>query len=86
LPFFSAYHWYTATKEIIVLAGAGEVQNFDLVSAQGVVTVSGTGNVEVSTTEQLDAVVSGVGNITYAGNPPIVHSTISGVGAIRPKP
>ena len=76
----------TATKEIIVLAGAGDVQNFDLVAAQGVVTISGTGNVEVNASDQLDAVVSGVGTITYAGNPPIVHSTISGVGAIKPKP
>lgn len=57
-----------------------------LVCCTCVVTISGTGNVKVNASEQLDAVVSGVGTVTYAGNPPIVHSTISGVGAIRPKP
>jgi len=75
----------TAPRQTVLIAGAGSVQNFDLVSAQCSASIMGTGNIEVTVSQQLDAVVAGVGTITYAGNPTIVHETTSGVGSVRPR-
>jgi hypothetical protein len=75
----------TATDQTIVITGAGSVHNFDLVSATCSATISGTGSVEVNVTQQLDATISGTGSIVYAGNPPVVHSSVTGVGSIQPR-
>jgi hypothetical protein len=71
--------------ESIEIIGSGDVHNFNLISSFCSVTISGAGNVEAYVTQQLDATIAGTGNITYAGNPPVVHQIISGVGTIQPK-
>jgi hypothetical protein len=76
----------TATDETIDITGAGTVSTFDLVSSHCSASISGTGTIEVNVTQQLDATIAGTGSITYAGNPPIVHSLVSGVGSIQPRP
>lgn len=73
----------TAIRQTIVIAGAGNVQNFGLVSAQCSASILGTGNIEVNVTQQLDAIIAGVGTITYEGNPSVVHQTTTGVGSIQ---
>jgi hypothetical protein len=69
--------------ESIEIIGTGNIHNFNLLSSFCHVTISGTGNVDVNVTQQLDATIAGTGNITYAGNPPVVHQTISGVGIVQ---
>lgn len=76
----------TANYEVVEIVGAGNVHNFNLISSSCYASISGTGNIEVNVTQQLDAVIAGTGTITYAGNPPVVHPLITGVGSIRPKP
>lgn len=76
----------TTTQETVEITGAGNVRNFDLVSARCFVSISGTGNVEVYVTQQLDAIISGAGSITYDGHPSVVNQTILGVGSIKPRP
>ena len=49
------------------------------------VTVTGAGSVNVYATQELNATVSGVGQITYAGDPPVVNKSVSGVGSINKK-
>ncbi len=74
-----------ATEQTIVITGAGSIHNFDLVSSICLATVAGVGSIKVNVTQQLDAVISGTGSIIYAGNPPVVHSTVTGVGSVQPR-
>jgi len=76
----------TANVESVEITGAGDVHNFGLVASYCFASISGTGTIEVTATQQLDAVIAGAGTIVYAGNPPIVHQSITGVGSIRPGP
>ena len=76
----------TASQEMVEIIGAGNVHNFDLVSSRCVASISGTGNIDVNVTQQLDATISGTGVITYDGHPPTVNQTVVGIGSIRPKP
>jgi hypothetical protein len=73
----------TAKNQTVEITGAGSVHNFDLTSATCSASISGTGSIDVTATEQLDAVITGVGTITYDGHPKIVHPTVTGVGSIR---
>jgi hypothetical protein len=75
----------SADAEMIEISGAGEVHNFDLIAATATVMLSGSGNLEVTATESLDATLAGVGNITYDGHPTVMHSTVTGVGTIDPR-
>jgi hypothetical protein len=72
-----------AVSQTVQLTGVGDVHNFGLVSTTCTARVSGVGTAEVTATQQLDAVVNGVGSIVYGGNPPVVHQTVTGVGSIR---
>lgn len=72
--------------EVVEIVGAGDVHNFNLVSSSCFASISGVGNIEVNVTQQLDAVIAGTGTVTYAGNPPVVHQVVTGVGSVRPKP
>ena len=75
----------TATDQTIEVTGTGDVHNFGLISNHCSATISGLGNVEVNTTQQLDAIVSGSGSIIYSGNPGVVNKTVAGLGSVRPK-
>ncbi len=76
----------TADYELVEIIGAGDVHNFNLTSLVCTASIAGAGSIEVHTTQQLDAVITGTGTITYVGNPAVVHQTITGVGSIRPRP
>jgi hypothetical protein len=65
--------------------GAGKVDAEKLHAMSAKVTVTGAGSVNVYATQELNATVSGVGQITYAGDPPVVNKTVSGVGSINKK-
>jgi hypothetical protein len=75
----------TATVEIIEITGAGDIHNFDLLSDRCSAVISGAGNINVCAKRELSAMISGTGNVVYDGNPPTVHSIITGVGAVRPR-
>jgi hypothetical protein len=75
----------TTNYESIEITGSGNVHNFGLISSFCTIIISGAGNVEANVTQQLNAVIAGTGNITYDGNPAVVHQTISGVGVIQPR-
>ena len=73
----------TTTSQTALISGAGSIRNFGLTSSTSSATISGTGTIELTATQRLDGVISGVGTITYDGNPPTVNSIVSGVGSIR---
>lgn len=69
----------------IDLSGAADVDTQELRAKKVLIDVSGASNAEVFASEELSAEVSGVGNITYHGNPQIVKHEVSGVGNISKK-
>ena len=65
--------------------GAGKIDTGSLHAEKVKVSVSGAANIDVYATEQLDVDISGVGKVSYAGNPKTVMKSISGVGTVSPK-
>ncbi|HEV8589881.1 MAG TPA: head GIN domain-containing protein [Pyrinomonadaceae bacterium] len=65
--------------------GAGNIETSKLIADRAKVTVSGAANVDVYASQQLDVNVSGIGSVTYSGNPPVVNKSVSGIGSISKK-
>jgi hypothetical protein len=65
-----------------IINGAGNINAFDFIADSCHAKIIGTGNCYVFAKESLDAVITGVGNIIYAGNPGNVSSSVTGVGNI----
>jgi hypothetical protein len=65
--------------------GAGKIDAEKLHAMSAKVTVTGAASVNVYATRELNATVSGVGQVTYAGDPPVVNKTVSGIGSINKK-
>lgn len=65
--------------------GAGKIEANKLHAESAKVTVTGAGHVDVYATRQLDATVSGVGSVTYDGDPAVVNKSVSGIGTINKK-
>ena len=66
-------------------SGAGNIDTGKLTAETATVEATGAANVEVYASEQLDVHVSGVGSVTYSGNPKVVNKNISGIGSVGPK-
>ena len=75
----------TAKTESIDIAGTGNIHGFGLASTDCSVRIAGSGNAEVNVAHQLDVSISGVGNVSYSGDPSIVNKTIAGVGSVTKK-
>lgn len=69
-------------EQEIDMNGAGGLEADDLVSDRCMISISGVGGASIHVRETLEATVSGVGGITYKGNPKDVQTDISGVGQI----
>jgi hypothetical protein len=65
--------------------GAGKIDADKLHAERAKVTVTGAAIVEVYANQRLDATVSGVGQVTYAGSPGVVNRSVSGVGRVTKK-
>ncbi len=64
------------------LSGAGGLIAEDLVSQNCYISLSGVGGASVNVTEKLDANISGIGGISYSGNPKVMEKRITGLGKI----
>lgn len=63
----------------ISIAGSGDVKSFGFVSEQATVSITGSGDAELSVTQKLKATLNGSGNVYYKGNP-VVDAVSSGSG------
>lgn len=63
------------------VSGSGDLRAFDLVVEKANVTISGSGDVEVNVTDDLDIKISGSGDVYYKGNPS-VSIDITGSGEV----
>lgn len=64
-----------------VISGAGSISARSLKIQSARVTISGTGSAELSVSRNLDAVISGMGTVTYHGEP-TVKQRITGLGRV----
>lgn len=69
----------------IKVSGAGNADTRDLKAQNVEVTVSGAGNAEVHAEQSIRARVSGVGKVTYYGDPEHKSTKVSGIGSIKSK-
>lgn len=70
-------------SEYLELSGAGHLDAFELVSEECNLNLSGVGKANVFVTERLNASVSGIGGVSYRGNPDNVIENVSGLGKIK---
>jgi hypothetical protein len=71
-----------ATEQHVSISGAGEYQAEELASQRATINVSGVGHVVVRVERELDATISGAGNVEYVGNP-VVKERVSGMGRVK---
>lgn len=69
----------------LVISGSGDADLPDLAVEDAKVIISGSGDVTVNARNQLDAIVSGHGDVVYLGTPAQVNRRISGSGTVRQK-
>jgi hypothetical protein len=67
------------------ITGSGELRAGELGAKNVRVTVTGSGDATVRASEQLDASVTGSGDVHYSGNPPKVRKNVTGSGGIAPR-
>ena len=72
----------TAQTVNLELNGAANIKAFDLTARSASVTIDGAGSCEIAAAERLNAVINGMGDITYDGAP-AVSQTIHGVGTVK---
>lgn len=65
------------------ISGAGGLRAFELISNTSDISVSGLGGAEVFVRESLEASITGIGGIIYAGNPKFIEKQITGLGKIK---
>jgi len=64
--------------------GVGSIDTKKLIAEDADVDFDGVGNVDVYCSNRFSAVVSGVGSVTYYGNPRSVNKSADGIGSISP--
>ena len=63
--------------------GVGSINSQDLLAKKAVIRSSGVGSVKCYASESVDLINSGVGSITYYGNPTTKNMNNSGIGKIK---
>ena len=66
-----------------VINGAGNISAQNYLAKYCNAFVNGAGSITVNVSEELNASVDGAGSIIYFGNPPIVYTSINGLGSIK---
>ena len=74
----------TAQNYISTIAGSGSVYAFGLQAANADIIISGSGNQEITSGNNLKANIAGSGNVYYKGTP-VINVHISGSGAVIPR-
>jgi hypothetical protein len=65
------------------ISGSGRVRAIDLEADVCDIKIAGSGSVDVNVRNELNANVSGSGNVSYKGNPNHVNTNSSGSGKVR---
>lgn len=68
-------------NETLQISGSGDINMLNIYTRYCTTKTSGSGTTKVNVSDNLDATISGSGNVYYLGNP-IVYSSISGSGKV----
>ena len=71
------------STSLVSIGGSGEFFGREPTATAAEVEISGSGAVDVSAVDRLDAVVSGSGDVVYWGRP-AVSEDVSGSGTVEP--
>lgn len=71
-----------AKEHLIELSGASNLRAENLITENTKISLSGAGSAHVYASDKLDASISGIGKITYHGDPADTRIQKSGLGAI----
>lgn len=72
------------TEELdVVINGSGNVGSADLLAQHTKVSITGSGECEVYSYEELNVNINGNGKVFYVGNPNTINSSLSGNGELR---
>ena len=66
----------------VQISGAGGLNSIELATSECKINLSGLGGAEIYVTEKLEATITGIGGIQYAGNPKIIERQVTGLGKI----
>lgn len=66
----------------ISISGAGNIEAENLNADRVEISISGAGHAEVHANEELDVSISGVGSVSYSGDPSNINKRISGMGSL----
>ena len=69
----------------VTMSGAGSLEADALETEDCYVEISGVGNAVVNVTGTLETQVSGLGNVSYVGDPKSVIGDVSGIGEVNKK-
>lgn len=67
----------------VQVPGAGTVNGYDMETQRAHIRVPGAGNVKINVAKELDAHISGAGNIIYRGAPSERNVEITGIGSVK---
>jgi len=73
----------SATEQTFNVSGSISVENFDFVTENTTIDISGSGELEVNCTQNLDITVSGAATIKYKGNPTINQNASGSLSLIN---
>ena len=65
------------------ISGSGDINSFGLISDDGFIDITGSGDTEVFVNEFLSVKITGSGDVLFKGNPAEITSNITGSGDLR---
>ena len=72
-----------AKRQDISISGSGDIEALDLSTNSTKISISGSGNAKVAVSEEIEAKVSGSGDIRYQGSPSKQIVKTTGSGSVR---
>jgi Putative auto-transporter adhesin, head GIN domain len=73
----------TTERSEFVISGSGDLKATDLKAQSARCRISGSGNMNCHAAKEMDALVSGSGDIRYSGSPATIKKKVSGSGSIE---
>jgi hypothetical protein len=73
----------SAERASFTTSGSGNVYGTDMITDFCEISISGSGNVEITSNKEISAEVSGSGNIRYRGTASVQHLSTAGSGRIK---
>lgn len=78
---FSTNNRYIISR--LIINGSGYIHGREIVANRATARISGSGKIDLTCTDKIEATIQGSGNINYWGNPAEAVTEINGSGSIK---